>query len=160
MLDEARSSFDALLEHLDKDIENLRASVQQEIEDIQQHAEQERANMNLGDDVDGELREQLRTRERQVKKEQDKLEEKLKADVDAIMRQCSLVWIAYMRFARRTDVSISCRDRSIAQRTVPRMILTPFLGYQSSKDTVLESSQVSQSNISRVCGLSTYGIPQ
>jgi cleavage stimulation factor subunit 3 len=105
MLDEARSSFDALLEHLDKDIEKLRTSVQLEIENIQQHAEQERASMNLGDDVDGELREQLRTRERQVKKEQDKLEDKLKADVDAIMRQCSLVWIAYMRFARRTDVS-------------------------------------------------------
>jgi cleavage stimulation factor subunit 3 len=104
MLDEARSAFDSLLEQLNQNVEKLRESVQQEIQEIQENAEQERAEMNLGDDVDGELREQLRTRERQIKKKQDALELDLQKKVDVIMQQCSMVWIAYMRFARRTEV--------------------------------------------------------
>ncbi|ORZ09158.1 hypothetical protein BCR42DRAFT_334731 [Absidia repens] len=139
MLDETRSAFDSLLEQLNQNVEKLKTSVQQEISDIQQNAEQERANMNLGDDVDGELREQLRTRERQIKKKQDTLEEDLKEKVDAIMRQCSLVWIAYMRFARRTEGIKSARAlfskaRKSSCRTYHVFIASALMEYHNSKD--------------------------
>ncbi|CAO3599627.1 unnamed protein product [Absidia cylindrospora] len=142
MLDETRSAFDSLLEQLNQNVEKLKTSVQQEIHDIQQNAEQERANMNLGDDVDGELREQLRARERQIKKKQDTLEEDLKEKVDAIMRQCSLVWIAYMRFARRTEGIKSARSlfskaRKSPCRTYHVFIASALMEYHNSKDPVV-----------------------
>lgn len=105
-LDEARQTFDSLLEHLDKDIEKIKTRAQSEIDKIQKEADEEKANMNLSDDIDGELREQLRTREKQIKKEQEAVEERMKKEVDVIAKACSLVWISYMRFARRTEVSI------------------------------------------------------
>ena len=103
-LEDARQAFDALVENLDKDIENLKQVAQQEIAKLTQDAEDERAALNLSDDIDGELREQLRTREKAVKKEQDAIEKKLREQVEVIARAGSLVWICYMRFARRTDV--------------------------------------------------------
>jgi hypothetical protein len=60
--------------------------------------------LNLSDDIDGELREQMRARQRNIKKEQDQIEGRTKEQVDVLARASSLVWICYMRFARRTDV--------------------------------------------------------
>lgn len=105
-LDDARQAFDSLLEHLEKNIEKHTATAQAEIEKIQKEADEERANMNLSDDIDGEVREQLRARDRQIKKEQDEVENKMKEKIDALSRACSLVWICYMRFARRTEVGL------------------------------------------------------
>lgn len=104
-LDDARQAFDLLIENLDKDIDNLKETSKQEIAKRHQEAEEERASLNLSDDIDGELREQLRSREKHVKKEQEAIEAKLNEQVDVIARAGSLVWINYMRFARRTDVS-------------------------------------------------------
>lgn len=104
-LDDARQAFDLLIENLDKDIDNLKEASKQEIAKRHQEAEEERASLNLSDDIDGELREQLRSREKHVKKEQEAIEVKLNEQVDVIARAGSLVWINYMRFARRTDVS-------------------------------------------------------
>jgi cleavage stimulation factor subunit 3 len=104
-LDDARQAFDSLVESLDKDIENLKQVSQQEIANLHQEAEEERASLNLSDDIDGELREQLRSREKHVKKEQEEIEARLNEQVEVIARASSLVWINYMRFARRTDVS-------------------------------------------------------
>lgn len=104
-LDDARQAFDSLVENLDKDIESLKEVAQAEIAKLHQEAEEEKASMNLSDDIDGELREQLRTREKHVKKEQEAIEKTLNEKVDVIARAGSLVWINYMKFARRTDVS-------------------------------------------------------
>lgn len=104
-LDDARQAFDLLIENLDKDIDNLKEASKQDIAKRHQEAEEERASLNLSDDIDGELREQLRSREKHVKKEQEAIEAKLNEQVDVIARAGSLVWINYMRFARRTDVS-------------------------------------------------------
>lgn len=104
-LDDARQAFDSLVLNLDQNIENLKQAAQQEIAKLHQDAEEERASMNLTDDIDGELREQLRGREKSVKKLQEEIESKLNDQVNVIARATSLVWICYMRFARRTDVS-------------------------------------------------------
>lgn len=104
-LDDARQAFDSLLETLEKDINNIKEVANGEIAKLHKEAEEERASMNLSDDIDGELREQLRSREKHVKKEQDAIEKKMNEQVEVIARSGSLVWISYMRFARRTDVS-------------------------------------------------------
>ncbi|KAI9304476.1 hypothetical protein BJ944DRAFT_256292 [Cunninghamella echinulata] len=142
MLDEAKQGFDSILENLDNEIEKLKESVQVEVNKLTQRLEQERASMNLGDDIDGELREQLREKERRIKKEQDELEDQLKEQVDDIMQRCSLVWIAYMRFARRTDGikaarALFSRARKTSNRTYHVFIASALMEYHNSKDATV-----------------------
>ncbi|KAI8384710.1 uncharacterized protein BYT42DRAFT_592831 [Radiomyces spectabilis] len=138
-LDEAKKAFDNLLERLDEDIAKLKSAAQKEVDKLKQEAEEERANMNLGDDIDGELKEQLREREKQLKKEQDEIEDRMKEQVDVIARACSLVWICYMRFARRTDGIKSARvvfsrARKATNRTYHVFIASALMEYHNSKD--------------------------
>lgn len=103
-IDEARQVYNNLIEKLDKDREDLKEATEKEITKLQQEAEDERASLNLSDDIDGEMREQLRVREKNVKKKQEEVRAKMNEEADIIARAGSLVWICYMRFARRTEV--------------------------------------------------------
>jgi cleavage stimulation factor subunit 3 len=66
---EGRKTFDTLLEHLIEKINILEKEASDEIEELTKAAAEERANMDLGDDIDGELRERLRSREKEIEKE-------------------------------------------------------------------------------------------
>ncbi|KAI7859182.1 hypothetical protein BDC45DRAFT_543564 [Circinella umbellata] len=141
-LDDARQAFDVLLEHLDKDIEKIKDAAQQEMDKIQQEADEEKNNMNLNDDIDGEIREQLRVRERQVKKDQEEVETKMNEQVDGLAKGCSLVWINYMRFARRTEGikaarALFSRARKAANRTYHVFIASALMEYHNSKDATI-----------------------
>ncbi|KAI8371023.1 hypothetical protein BD560DRAFT_454479 [Blakeslea trispora] len=138
-LDEAREAYDQLTANLDKESEALKSTSQQEIARITQEAEEERAAMNLSDDIDGELREQLRSRERHVKREQEAIESKLNEQVDAIARAGSLVWINYMRFARRSDGiksarALFSRARKATNCTYHVYVADALMEYHNSKD--------------------------
>ncbi|KAG2229913.1 hypothetical protein INT48_008288 [Thamnidium elegans] len=139
-LDDARQAFDALVENLERDIENLKQTSQQEIAKIHQEAEEERASLNLSDDIDGELREQLRSREKHVKKAQEEIEQKLNEQVNVIARSGSLVWICYMRFARRTDGiksarALFSRARKSTNCTYHVYVSDALMEYHNSKDS-------------------------
>ncbi|KAL0088583.1 hypothetical protein F4703DRAFT_1518820 [Phycomyces blakesleeanus] len=140
--DEARQAFDSLLEQLDQDIEKLKSTAQKSVEKLQQEAEEEKSGMNLSDDIDGELREQLRQREKQIKKEQDEIEERVKEQVDGVARSCSLVWIMYMRFARRSDGiksarSLFSRARKTTNLTYHLFVASALMEYHNSKDATI-----------------------
>lgn len=96
--------YNDLVDRLEKEHEEVKQTAQKEISKLQQEAEEERTAMNLSDDIDGEVREQLRIREKNVKKKQSEVEAKMNEEVNVIARAGSLVWICYMRFARRTEV--------------------------------------------------------
>ncbi|KAI9316273.1 hypothetical protein BX666DRAFT_1949031 [Dichotomocladium elegans] len=141
-LDDARQTFDSLLEHLDQDIDKIKAVAQEEIDKIQRDADEERMGMNLSDDIDGEVREQLRTREKQVKKEQEEIEERMKAQVHKLAKGCSLVWISYMRFARRTEGikaarALFSRARKATNRTYHVFVASALMEYHNSKDATV-----------------------
>lgn len=138
-MEDARQAFDALILNLDQEIENLKQVAQQEIAKLQHEAEEERASMNLSDDIDGEVREQLRGREKNVKKLQDEIESKLNEQVNVIARATSLVWICYMRFARRTDVSSSFNGTKGKKREVHHLIYITKkkIGYQKCSCFIL-----------------------
>ncbi|KAF1803012.1 hypothetical protein FB192DRAFT_1421002 [Mucor lusitanicus] len=141
-LDDARQAYDQLVTTLDKNIEDLKATAKQQIDKLHEEAEAERASLNLSDDIDGEVREQLRSREKHVKKEQDAIEKKLNDQVDVIARGGSLVWINYMRFARRTDGiksarALFSRARKAANCTYHVYVSDALMEYHNSKDAVI-----------------------
>ena len=115
-IDEARQVYNNLIEKLDKDREDLKEATEKEIAKLQQEAEDDRASLNLSDDIDGEMREQLRVREKNVKKKQEEVRAKMNEEADIIARAGSLVWICYMRFARRTEVKGSKKKKKIEFR--------------------------------------------
>jgi F0F1-type ATP synthase membrane subunit b/b' len=106
---EARKALDTLLEHIEQKIEVIEKAASQEIEELDRAAAEERSGMDLGDDIDGELRERLRTKEKQVEKEKNKIKEDKNSKVGVLARSCSQVWIIYMQFMRRSEV---CRKRN------------------------------------------------
>ncbi|KAI8148365.1 hypothetical protein BJV82DRAFT_263631 [Fennellomyces sp. T-0311] len=141
-LDDARQAYDSLLERLDKEIEKYRVSAQEEMDKIQHDADEERTSLNLSDDIDGEVREQLRARERQVKKEQEEVENRMKEQVNGLAKGCSLVWISYMRFARRTEGikaarALFSRARKATNRTYHVFIASALMEYHNSKDATI-----------------------
>ncbi|KAI8358476.1 hypothetical protein EDC96DRAFT_465074 [Choanephora cucurbitarum] len=141
-LDEAREAYDQLVAHLESKSEQLKSASQQEIARLMQEAEEERASMNLSDDIDGELREQLRSRERHVKREQEAIETQLNEQMDAIARAGSLVWINYMRFARRTDGiksarALFSRARKATNCTYHVYVADALMEYHNSKDATI-----------------------
>lgn len=141
-LDEARQAYDQLVTTLDKNIEDLKQAAQQEINKLHEEADVERASLNLSDDIDGEVREQLRSREKHVKKEQDAIEKKLNDQVEVIARGGSLVWINYMRFARRTDGiksarALFSRARKATNCTYHVYVSDALMEYHNSKDATI-----------------------
>ncbi|KAI9481634.1 MAG: hypothetical protein EXX96DRAFT_219923 [Benjaminiella poitrasii] len=154
-LDDVRQAYDQLLNRLDEDIDQIKKTAQEEIDRLQQEADQERASMNLSDDIDGELREQLRAREREVKREQETIETKMKERVEVIARACSLVWINYMRFARRTEGiksarALFSRARKAANSTYHVYVADALMEYHNSKDATIAGKVFS-------LGQKTYG---
>jgi gas vesicle protein len=101
---EGRKTFDTLLEHLIEKINILEKEASDEIEELTKAAAEERANMDLGDDIDGELRERLRSREKEIEKEKSKIKTEKDSKVAVLARSCSQVWITYMQYARRSEV--------------------------------------------------------
>ncbi|KAG1091487.1 hypothetical protein G6F42_019418 [Rhizopus arrhizus] len=141
-LDDARQAYDQLVTTLEKNIEELKANAKQQIDKLHEEAEVERASLNLSDDIDGEVREQLRSREKHVKKEQDAIEKKLNDQVEVIARGGSLVWINYMRFARRTDGiksarALFSRARRANNCTYHVYVSDALMEYHNSKDAVI-----------------------
>ncbi|KAG0174771.1 mRNA 3'-end-processing protein rna14 [Apophysomyces sp. BC1015] len=141
-LGDARKAFESLLERLDQDVEKIKSGAQKEVDRLQQEADEERAALKLTDDIDGELREQLRQREKQVKKEQDEIEKQCKEQVDVIARGCSLVWIHYMQFARRTEGikiarEIFSKARRANNRTYHVFVASALMEYHNSKNPVI-----------------------
>ncbi|RCH78818.1 mRNA 3'-end-processing protein rna14, partial [Rhizopus stolonifer] len=93
-------------------------------------------------DIDGELREQLRSKERHAKREQEAVEKKLNEQVEVIARAGSLVWINYMRFARRTDGIKSARAlfskaRKATNCTYHVYVADALMEYHNSKDATI-----------------------
>ncbi|ORY94721.1 hypothetical protein BCR43DRAFT_494490 [Syncephalastrum racemosum] len=141
-LDEARQAFDSLLDTLEKKMNKHKEAAKAEVERIQKEAEEERANLNLSDDIDGELREQLRVRERQVKKAQDEVEAHTNEQIDEVARASALVWVNYMAFARRTEGIVAARGifsraRRAANHTHHIFTASALMEYHNSKDAVV-----------------------
>ncbi|CAO3673036.1 unnamed protein product [Rhizopus microsporus] len=137
-IDEARQVYNDLVDRLEKEHEELKETAQKEISKLQQEAEEERTAMNLSDDIDGEVREQLRIREKNVKKKQSEVEAKMNEEVNVIARAGSLVWICYMRFARRTEGITSARAlfsraRKSSNCTYHVYVANALMEYHNSK---------------------------
>ncbi|KAG1139413.1 hypothetical protein G6F37_009687 [Rhizopus arrhizus] len=141
-IDEARQVYNNLIEKLDKDREDLKEATEKEIAKLQQEAEDDRASLNLSDDIDGEMREQLRVREKNVKKKQEEVRAKMNEEADIIARAGSLVWICYMRFARRTEGiksarALFSRARKSSNCTYHVYVANALMEYHNSKDSVI-----------------------
>ncbi|KAI8967565.1 hypothetical protein BDF20DRAFT_829300 [Mycotypha africana] len=141
-LDDARETYEQLISSLDKEIEEIREKAQAEIAKLEKQAEEERASMNLSDDIDGELREQLRTREKRIKKEQEARKKDSDEKIEVLARGGSLVWINYMRFARRTDGiksarALFSRARKATNCTYHVYVADALMEYHNSKDATI-----------------------
>lgn len=77
-----------------------------ETEELSRVAAEERSAMDLGDDIDGELRERLRAKEKQIEKEKNKIKEEKDEKIAVLAKACSQVWIIYMQFMRRSEVCL------------------------------------------------------
>ncbi|KAI8974454.1 hypothetical protein BDB01DRAFT_844804 [Pilobolus umbonatus] len=138
-LDDAKQAFDSLIENLDKEIEDLKQAAEKDISRLDHEADEERSSLKLSEDVDGELREQLRTKEKQVRKEQEEIRSKLNEQIEVLARASSLVWICYMRFARRTEGIRSARSlfskaRKATNCTYHVFVSSALMEYHNSKD--------------------------
>ncbi|ORX58833.1 Suf-domain-containing protein [Hesseltinella vesiculosa] len=141
-LELVRETYDTLLEKLDQEIAEHQKQAAEQVDRLQQDLAEEISDMNLGEDVDGELREQVRGRERQVKREQDDVQDRAKKHTLDVSRQCTTVWIAYMRMARRTEGikaarGIFSRARKSTNRTYHVFIASALMEYHNSKDGVV-----------------------
>lgn len=103
---EARKALDTLLEHLTQKIEVIEKAASDETEELSRVAAEERSAMDLGDDIDGELRERLRAKEKQVEKEKNKIKEEKDEKIAVLAKASSQVWIIYMQFMRRSEVCL------------------------------------------------------
>ncbi|KAI9250734.1 hypothetical protein BY458DRAFT_444684 [Sporodiniella umbellata] len=142
LIDEARQIYDDLINKLDEQSTQLKENCQKEIAKLQEDADEERASMNLSDDIDGEVREQLRTRERSVKRKQEEVESKTEEEADVIARAGSLVWVCFMRFARRTEGiksarALFSRARKSHNCTYHVYVANALMEYHNSKDSVI-----------------------
>lgn len=54
-------------------------------------------------EIDGEYREKLRALERKKQSQRNELKKTFEDEMDKLKQKASLVWIHYMKFARRTD---------------------------------------------------------
>ncbi|KAI8071752.1 hypothetical protein BC940DRAFT_293627 [Gongronella butleri] len=141
-MDDVKVAYDALLERLDQQAIKAQKDAQDQVDQLQQELTQEISDMNLGDDVDGELREKVRARERQVKREQEDIQLQGKKRVEDISRQCTMIWIAYMRMERRVEGikaarGIFSRARKSPYRTFHVFIASALMEYHNSKDAVV-----------------------
>ncbi|RUS21308.1 hypothetical protein BC937DRAFT_93090 [Endogone sp. FLAS-F59071] len=138
-LAEARAAFESLLAQLTARIEQINRESDAEVQTMLQHAAEERAAESLGDDIDGEMREQIRMKERERERERGKLEEKRKREIEHVAKGCSLVWISYMRFSRRaegikTARTIFSKARKSPNCTYHVFIASALMEYYNSKD--------------------------
>jgi len=100
---EARSAFESLISHLNSEIERIEESAEEAIANVNKAGEAAKEEFS-GMELDGEMREQLRTKEKERDKERAKIEETKKKEIDAVAKGVGLVCIMYMRFARRSEV--------------------------------------------------------
>lgn len=78
--------------------------------------------------------------------------EQLQAKYKSMVEQLNLVWIQYMKFARRAEVS--ARDRlHIRGRCVISFVSRLYAGYERSTNHLWPRAQVLRLLFSRVCGL-------
>ncbi|CAO3662322.1 unnamed protein product [Rhizopus stolonifer] len=141
-IDEARQIYNDLINKLDEQSDQLKETCQNEVAQLQQDADEERASLNLTDDIDGEIREQLRSKERSVKKKQEEVESKMNEEADVIARAGSLVWVCFMRFARRTEGiksarALFSRARKSSNCTYHVYVANALMEYHNSKDSVI-----------------------
>ncbi|CAO3666397.1 unnamed protein product [Umbelopsis ramanniana] len=139
---EARKALDTLLEHIEQKIEVIEKAASEEIEELDRAAAEERSGMDLGDDIDGELRERLRTKEKQVEKEKNKIKEDKNSKVGVLARSCSQVWIIYMQFMRRSEGiksarSIFSKARKFAHVTYHVFVASALMEYYNSKEPIV-----------------------
>lgn len=153
---EARKALDTLLEHLEQKIEVIEKAASDEIEELDRAAAEERSGMDLGDDIDGELRERLRTKEKQIEKEKNKIKEDKNSKVGVLARSCSQVWIIYMQFMRRSEV---CRKKKLSidmsvHSTVSSFYANVyFAGNQKCSQHLQQSTQICPCHLPRLRGV-------
>jgi cleavage stimulation factor subunit 3 len=92
--------YETILNHLSADIEKLKVTVAAEVDTAR--GPEINATANVGDiDMDGEI-----TRLVEEREERGKLvAERRGREVDELCTSAGVVWIMYMRFARRAEVS-------------------------------------------------------
>lgn len=124
---EARKALDTLLEHLTQKIQVIETAASEETEELNRVAAEERSAMDLGDDIDGELRERLRAREKQVEKEKNKIKEEKDANIAVLAKACSQVWIIYIQFMRRSEGIKNARSIFTKARKFPYVTYHVFV---------------------------------
>ncbi|GAB5590553.1 mRNA 3'-end-processing protein rna14 [Umbelopsis nana] len=139
---EARKALDTLLEHLTQKIQVIEAAASEETEELNRVAAEERSAMDLGDDIDGELRERLRAREKQVEKEKNMIKEEKDAKIAVLAKACSQVWIIYIQFMRRSEGiknarSIFTKARKFPYVTYHVFVASALMEYYNSKEPIV-----------------------
>ncbi|KAK9717514.1 mRNA 3'-end-processing protein rna14, variant 2 [Basidiobolus ranarum] len=137
----ARELYEILLKNIEKYIEEIRTSGEQEINElVQSLASEEVENEEDSErERDGEDRERLRVKERSAEKQKAKVEAQIEKNLMSVKKAFTLVWIMFMKYARRAEGikaarQIFSRARKSPDTTYHLFISSALMEYYCSKD--------------------------
>ncbi|CAG8511165.1 16461_t:CDS:10, partial [Racocetra persica] len=139
---ESRKAYESLLLNIQYQIEEIEKSTADEIKALMKNSTDNVSEDENTLDMDGETREQLRIKEKELEKERSKVEESRQHEIDELSRAYSLVWIMLMRFTRRTEGIKSARlifskARKSNYCTYHVFVASALMEYHCSKDQVI-----------------------
>ncbi|CAH1762453.1 5618_t:CDS:10 [Entrophospora sp. SA101] len=139
--EEARNAFKSLLDRLQEKIKSIEEATAEEINELNKPISSPTDN-SVQMELDGETREQLRTKEKEKEKERAKIEENKKNQINEIAKSCGLIWIMQMRFERRIGGMKAARTMFSKARKSPYcthhvFIASAMMEYHCNKDLVV-----------------------
>ncbi|CAG8648308.1 4181_t:CDS:10 [Dentiscutata erythropus] len=140
---ETRKAYESLLSNVQTQIEESEKSTADEINALMKTSSADSVSEDENTlDLDGETREQLRIKEKELERERTKIEESRRHEIDELSRAYSLVWIMLMRFTRRIEGIKSARlifskARKSNYCTYHVFVASALMEYHCSKDQAI-----------------------
>lgn len=139
---EARKAYESLLQNIQTQIEEIEKSTVDEVNILMKTSADNVSEDENPLDLDGETREQLRIKEKELEKERTKIEESKRHEINEFSQAYSLVWIMLMRFTRRTEGIKSARlifskARKSIYCTYHVFVASALMEYHCSKDQAI-----------------------
>ncbi|KAI0221672.1 mRNA 3'-end-processing protein rna14 [Massospora cicadina] len=100
---EAHAIYDQAIKSLTGDLERVQAKFGAKLAELDAPLKDAGQEGQESREIDGEVKELLRRREKQREKQRAEIEEAKAVEVDAVKRRITLVWLSYMRSARRCE---------------------------------------------------------
>ena len=138
--------YDSLLAHLTAKIASLEADVEAEIAAaVADREEQQRAQLKAQAEAGGvgeedETVEMREKRAQELEEVRNEIKERKTPEIEVIKRAVANVWIAEMRFARRSDVSASLSE-SAGFIEQARLIARPIQGLRQARQVFLKAKK-------------------